>query len=195
MTNAEKKDMAILKNMVKKIADDSCCDRDVHASIDFAVENLQITNPNSKIITRVCIDIFDPLCSQCVADVAKSFDSYKGFYNNVDKLMQDIFYNSCLYFIYSLDEIIDKLFGKNTFRFRFRNLDVALELTKGKYEAFKNSSFPKIMKTIECMNNIELCADYTSRGKHVYDVGTYAINEISKCLQEYYYHLGMDLMG
>lgn len=122
--------------------------------------------------------MFKTLSQICINDVVDSFASITTHYTSTTNLLQDIYYNSCLYFIHATNSIYERLYEefnpKRNMNISFRGFENTFSYISREYDDLESSTVADIVIIPYMMNEIEVDVN----GSTIY-IGKEAISYIS----------------
>lgn len=165
---------------VKEIIKNSKIDKDINVNTNEYIDLMLIAiNSYSGKMPEIIIGhMFKTLSQICINDVVDRFVSISSHYTNITNLLQDIYYNSCLYFIHATNSIYERLHKefdpKRNMNISFRGFENIFDYISREYDDLEHSIAADIMIIMYLMNGIEVDVD----GSTIY-IGRDAILYIS----------------
>lgn len=167
---------ADVEEIIKISKVDECKDIKTNEYINLM---LTVINNYSGKMPEILIGLmFKTLSQICINDVVDSFASISSHYTSTTNLLQDIYYNSCLYFIHATNSIYERLYEefdpKRNMNISFRGFENTFNYISKEYNDLEASIAADIVIIPYLMNEIEVDVNGTT----IY-IGKEAISYIS----------------
>ncbi len=167
---------ADVEEIIKISKIDECKDMKTNEYINLM---LTVINSYSGKMPEILIGLmFKTLSQICINDVVDSFASISSHYTSTTNLLQDIYYNSCLYFIHATNSIYERLYEefdpKRNMNISFRGFENTFNYISREYDDLEASIVADIVIIPYLMNEIEVDVN----GSTIY-IGKEAISYIS----------------
>ncbi len=167
---------ADVEEIIKISKVDECKDIKTNEYINLM---LTVINSYSGKMPEILIGLmFKTLSQICINDVVDSFASISSHYTSTTNLLQDIYYNSCLYFIHATNSIYERLYEefdpKRNMNISFRGFENTFNYISKEYDDLEASIVADIVIIPYLMNEIEVDVN----GSTIY-IGKEAISYIS----------------
>lgn len=140
---------------------------------------LTVINSYSGKMPEILVSLMLKTLSQiCINDVVDRLESISSHYTSTTNLLQDIYYNSCLYFIHATNSIYERLYEKfdpkRNMNISFRGFENIFNYISREYDDLESSTAADIIIIPYLMNEIEVDVN----GSTIY-IGKEAISYIS----------------
>ena len=174
--NEDTEAKADVEEIIKISKVDECANMKINEYIDRILTVINCYNGKKR--PEILCLMFRILSQICINDVTDRLKSVSSHYTSTTNLLQDIYYNSCLYFIHATNSIYERLYEKfdpkRNMNISFRGFENIFNYISREYDDLESATAVDIIIIPYLMNEIEVDVN----GSTIY-IGKEAISYIS----------------